>query len=336
MSDSRFASGSPSLVSCRLLPPDDKAASDFDDTVGRVAAPCGFDFIGRLASVFTDAGEAGSPVASIGAQPAGKRIGDRAAVLLSKRGSPPASPDGDRSAPQPEPTDAAQVETAARLAARLQNRVTMMQKTINLLSDADDMAFDDNEVVLKKKKNIRFAQANYVSICERLENTVGALRPTDTADQIQQTLVATEKAMLQDIGEFHSHAATASNPASTAQSLVHVVVNKTVGVLPESVHESMKDAAVWIADQARGSPVAKVAFKIVAALGMFLAYAVPIALIVASVIFPPIAPITATLAGGATIACPFVACFCGELWKALRDKDTGPDTADVVLRLQQH
>lgn len=312
---------------------DDKAASGVtraDGGSNDIASVRHFDFVSRMRRVFdtldADASAPDSP------PPPGKRICDRAVQLLSNsRGNPLAAPGGHESDP-----DAHDIETAAKMTARLQSRMNVMKINIDHLCDAEDMAFDEREVVLRKKKNIRFAQANYESMCERLDHTAATLNTAQTAKEIRQTLVETDAAMVQDRGEFHSHVATASNPASTAQNLVHVVVNKTVGVLPESVHETMKDAAVWIADCARGNAIARGALKIFAALGMFLAYAVPIALIVASVIFPPIAPITATLAGGATLACPFIACFCGELWKALRDKDTGPDTADVVLRLQQH
>ncbi len=307
---------------------DSKAVSGIaraDDGSNGLVSVQRFDFVGRMRKVF-DPSVGDSSAAAV--DPAGKRICDRAVQLLS---NPLAAPGGPGSDP-----DAQDVEKAARLTARLQSRMNVMKINIDHLCEAEDMVFDDREVMLLKKKNIRFAQANYQSICERLDNTASTLNCAHSAKEIRQTLVETDAAMVQDRGEFHSHVATASNPASTAQSLVHVVVNKTVGVLPESVHESMKDAAVWIADCARGNAIARGALKVFAALGMFLAYAVPIALIVASVIFPPIAPITATLAGGATLACPFIACFCGELWKALRDKDTGPDTPDVVLRLQQH
>ncbi|MGV6872725.1 hypothetical protein ACUSIJ_08535 [Pseudochelatococcus sp. B33] len=322
---------SPSVVSYQPLP-HEEAASDSDGActvrdAGRVATVPGFDFLKRFREVFEAAGGMPSS-ASNGPESAGKRIYERAVLLLSHPKAPTAAPDGDPDAPK--------VETAARLAARLHSKVAVMKRNIDLLSNAEDMKFDDPEVVLKKKKNIRFAAVNYASICERLALAVDALEPAHTADDIRQALAMADKTNMQDVGEFHSHAATASNPASTAQNIVHLVVNKTVGVLPESVQESMKDAAIWIADQVRDNCVTRVAFKIIAALGMFLAYAVPIALVVASVIVPPIAPITATLAGGATLACPFVAHFCGELWKALRDKDTGPDTPDLTMRILPH
>lgn len=327
MSESQPVIDSSRLGAYQLLPHENKAAPDLDEPGGGIAAPRGFDFIGRLARKFAAGGRAASLIASDGAEPAGKRICDRAVVLLRNPKARKATPgDGDASA----------IESAAWLAARLQSKVAVMEKTIDFLADAEDTPFDKPEVALTKERNRGFAATNYQIICKRLDNTVNTLKPEQTADEIRQTLAETDKANLQDVGEFHSHISTASHPEKNGQNIVHLVVNKTVGVLPESVHESLKDAATWFANLAGDNAVAKVCLKIFAALGMFLAYAVPIALIVASVIFPPIAPITATLAGGATLACPFVACFCGELWKALRDQDTGHDTPDVTLRLLQH